>query len=158
MVVGSKDGQIRMYNEGTLTRAQTRLPSLGASITAVDVTFDSKWVLATTDSFLLVICTSFKVSAPRTAQGHNYSLKWKACTMELHITCSVLRPQSAVGSRFAACMCLQLSSFGAECLGLLAANSSTVLQLVAFCLADARAASQETDWLILEAGDPVQCL
>ena len=61
MVVGSKDGQIRMYNEGTLTRAQTRLPSLGAPITAVDVTFDSKWLLATTDSFLMVICTAFKV-------------------------------------------------------------------------------------------------
>ncbi|KAK9809508.1 hypothetical protein WJX73_005682 [Symbiochloris irregularis] len=43
VVVGSRDGQLRMYNEATLLRAQTQLPSLGQAITSVDVSFDSAW-------------------------------------------------------------------------------------------------------------------
>jgi hypothetical protein len=41
-------------------QAKTAFPSLGSPITHVDVTYDGKWVLATTDTYLILICTSFK--------------------------------------------------------------------------------------------------
>ena len=61
MVVGSDDGQIRLYSEKSLTRANTAIPGLGAPITSVDVTYDGKWVLATTNKYLMVVKTVFKV-------------------------------------------------------------------------------------------------
>ena len=64
MVVGSADGQIRLYSERTLTRASTAIPGLGAPITAVDVTFDGKWVLATTAAYLMVVLTTYKARRP----------------------------------------------------------------------------------------------
>lgn len=62
MVVGSDDGQIRLYSEKSLTRANTAIPGLGAPITSADVTYDGKWVLATTNKYLMVVKTVFKVS------------------------------------------------------------------------------------------------
>lgn len=62
MVVGSDDGQVRLYSEKSLTRANTAIPGLGAPITSVDVTYDGKWVLATTNKYLMVVKTVFKVS------------------------------------------------------------------------------------------------
>jgi len=61
VVVGSQDGQVRMYSERQQTRANTAIPGLGAPITSVDVTFDGKWVLATTNNYLMVVKTTFKV-------------------------------------------------------------------------------------------------
>jgi len=60
VVVGSQDGQVRMYSERQQTRANTAIPGLGAPITSVDVTFDGKWVLATTNNYLMVVKTTFK--------------------------------------------------------------------------------------------------
>lgn len=62
VVVGAEDGKIRLYSEKSLTRANTSIPGLGAPITSVDVTYDGKWVLATTDHYLMVVKTVFKVS------------------------------------------------------------------------------------------------
>ena len=62
VVIGSDDGQIRMYSEKSLTRANTAIPGLGGPITAVDVTYDGKWVLATTKNYLMVVKTTYKVS------------------------------------------------------------------------------------------------
>ncbi len=64
VVVGSQDGQIRLYSERTLTRANTAIPGLGAPISAVDVTFDGKWVLATTATYLMVVLTVYKARPP----------------------------------------------------------------------------------------------
>ena len=61
IAVGSEDGQIRMYSDKSLTRANTAIPGLGAPITAVDVTYDGKWVLATTRNYLMVVKTTYKV-------------------------------------------------------------------------------------------------
>ena len=61
MVIGSDDGQIRLYGNKTLTRANTAIPGLGGPITAVDVTYDGKWVLATTKNYLMVVKTTYKV-------------------------------------------------------------------------------------------------
>lgn len=60
VVVGSDDGKVRLYSEKTLTQAKTSIPGLGAPVTAVDVTFDGKWVLATTKKYLMVVKTTYK--------------------------------------------------------------------------------------------------
>lgn len=59
MVVGSEDGTIRLYSERTLTRASTSIPGLGSPVTSVDVTYDGKWVVATTRNYLMVLKTTF---------------------------------------------------------------------------------------------------
>ena len=43
------------------TIAKTAIPGLGLPITAIDATYDGKWVLATTDRYLMVVNASFKV-------------------------------------------------------------------------------------------------
>ena len=65
MVVGSDDGKIRLFSSSTLTMAKTSIPGLGAPITAVDVAYDSKWVLATTNKYLMVVKTQFRDKAGR---------------------------------------------------------------------------------------------
>lgn len=59
VVVGSRDGKIRLYSNKTLTQAKTSIPGLGKPITAVDVTYDGRWILATTDDYLMVVKASF---------------------------------------------------------------------------------------------------
>lgn len=59
VVVGSRDGKIRLYSNKTLTQAKTSIPGLGKPITAVDVTYDGRWILATTDDYLMVVKTCF---------------------------------------------------------------------------------------------------
>jgi VID27 C-terminal WD40-like domain len=39
--------------------AKTAFPGLGSPITHVDVTYDGKWILGTTDTYLVLICTIF---------------------------------------------------------------------------------------------------
>ncbi len=58
-VVGSADGQVRLFSDRSLSRAATSLPGLGAPVTSVDVTFDGKWALATTARYLMVLKTSW---------------------------------------------------------------------------------------------------
>ena len=41
------------------TQAKTSIPGLGKPITAVDVTYDGRWILATTDDYLMVVKASF---------------------------------------------------------------------------------------------------
>lgn len=60
VVVGSQDGKVRLYSDKSLTKANTSIPGLGAPITSVDVTYDGKWIVATTDYYLLVVNTIFK--------------------------------------------------------------------------------------------------
>ena len=42
VVVGSKDGKLRLYSSTTLAQAKTQIPGLGKPITAVDVTYDGR--------------------------------------------------------------------------------------------------------------------
>ncbi|GAB4822475.1 hypothetical protein N2152v2_009521 [Parachlorella kessleri] len=60
VVVGSDDGKVRLYSEKTLTQAKTAIPGLGLPITNVDVSYDGKWVLATTKSYLMVVKTTYR--------------------------------------------------------------------------------------------------
>ncbi|KAL2455338.1 Vacuolar import/degradation [Forsythia ovata] len=59
IVVGSLDGKIRLYSKTSMRQAKTAFPGLGSPITSVDVTYDGKWVLGTTDTYLILICTLF---------------------------------------------------------------------------------------------------
>lgn len=59
VVVGARDGRLRLYASSTLTQARTSIPGLGKPITAVDVTYDGRWVLATTDDYLMVVKAAF---------------------------------------------------------------------------------------------------
>ncbi|XP_010929218.1 protein CYPRO4 [Elaeis guineensis] len=60
IVVGSLDGKIRLYSKSSMRMAKTAFPGLGSPITHVDVTYDGKWILGTTDTYLILICTIFK--------------------------------------------------------------------------------------------------
>ncbi|KAK1309542.1 Protein CYPRO4 [Acorus calamus] len=60
IVVGSLDGKIRLYSKSSMRMAKTAFPGLGSPVTHVDVTFDGKWILGTTDTYLILISTVFK--------------------------------------------------------------------------------------------------
>eukprot|EP00898_Chlorokybus_atmophyticus_P000974 jgi/Chlat1/1878/Chrsp143S02201 len=63
IAVGSDDGKIRLYGHQEFndkTSAKTTFPGLGSPITAIDVTYNGHWVLATTDLYLLLIDTTYK--------------------------------------------------------------------------------------------------
>ena len=57
VAVGSDDGKIRLYSDTSMRQAKTSFPGLGSPITAIDVTHDGKWILATTDTCLVLLHT-----------------------------------------------------------------------------------------------------
>lgn len=69
IVVGSIDGKIRLYSTSSMRQAKTAFPGLGSPITHVDVTFDGKWILGTTDTYLILICTVFSDKDGKTKTG-----------------------------------------------------------------------------------------
>ncbi|XP_059647788.1 protein CYPRO4 [Cornus florida] len=69
IVVGSLDGKIRLYSKTSMRQAKTAFPGLGSPITHVDVTYDGKWILGTTDTYLILICTLFTDKDGRTKTG-----------------------------------------------------------------------------------------
>ncbi|XWS14694.1 hypothetical protein CRYUN_Cryun35bG0031300 [Craigia yunnanensis] len=71
IVVGSLDGKIRLYSTNSMRQAKTAFPGLGSPITHVDVTFDGKWILGTTDTYLILICTLFTDKDGKTKIGFN---------------------------------------------------------------------------------------
>ncbi|XXG40545.1 hypothetical protein AAC387_Pa01g1233 [Persea americana] len=69
IVVGSLDGKIRLYSNTSMRVAKTAFPGLGSPITHVDVTYDGKWILGTTDTYLILICTLFTDKDGKTKTG-----------------------------------------------------------------------------------------
>lgn len=69
IVVGSLDGKIRLYSKTSMRQAKTAFPGLGSPITHVDVTYDGKWILGTTDTYLILICTVFTGKDGKTKTG-----------------------------------------------------------------------------------------
>ncbi|KAK4277489.1 hypothetical protein QN277_015483 [Acacia crassicarpa] len=69
IVVGSLDGKIRLYSINTMRQAKTAFPGLGSPIKHLDVTFDGKWVVGTTDTYLILICTLFTDKDGKTKTG-----------------------------------------------------------------------------------------
>lgn len=73
IVTGSDDGAIRMYNGDTAwNRAKTSIYGAGSAITAVDVTYDGNWVLATTKSHMVVIKATIKVAIVQQQDLHMF--------------------------------------------------------------------------------------
>ncbi|OVA15812.1 Vacuolar import/degradation [Macleaya cordata] len=69
IVVGSLDGKIRLYSTTSMRQAKTAFPGLGSPITHVDVTFDGKWILGTTDTYLILICSLYTDKDGKTKTG-----------------------------------------------------------------------------------------
>ncbi|KAL0325596.1 UNVERIFIED_CONTAM: protein CYPRO4 [Sesamum radiatum] len=69
IVVGSLDGKIRLYSISSMRQAKTAFPGLGSPITHVDVTYDGKWILGTTDTYLILICSLFTDKDGKTKTG-----------------------------------------------------------------------------------------
>lgn len=69
VAVGSKDGKVRLYSSKTLTKANTAIPGLGSPITAIDVTYDGKYVVATTDKYLMVVKTTYEDDKGKECNG-----------------------------------------------------------------------------------------
>ncbi|CAA7030763.1 unnamed protein product [Microthlaspi erraticum] len=69
IVVGSLDGKIRLYSKTSMRMAKTAFPGLGSPITHVDVSYDGKWILGTTDTYLVLVCTLFTDKDGRTKTG-----------------------------------------------------------------------------------------
>ncbi|KAF8054815.1 hypothetical protein N665_1312s0008 [Sinapis alba] len=69
IVVGSRDGKIRLYSKTSMRQAKTAFPGLGSPVTHVDVSYDGKWILGTTDTYLVLICTLFTDKDGRTKTG-----------------------------------------------------------------------------------------
>jgi len=69
VVVGSSDGKIRLYGKTSMRMAKTSFPGLGSPITHVDVTYDGKWIVGTTDTYLILISTVFTDKDGKTKTG-----------------------------------------------------------------------------------------
>ena len=75
IAVGSQDGQIRLFGSKQamenfeFKQASTAVPGLGLPITAIDVTYDSNYVVATTDKYLVVLQTFYKDAKGQDANG-----------------------------------------------------------------------------------------
>lgn len=67
IAVGSKRGDIRLYDRLGIN-AKTALPSLGEPIKGIDVSADGRWLLATCDTFLLLL--DLKVGEGQRNEGH----------------------------------------------------------------------------------------
>ncbi|KAF3656788.1 hypothetical protein FXO38_04033 [Capsicum annuum] len=80
-----------------MRQAKTIFSRLGSLITHVDVTYDGKWILGTTDTYLILICTLFidkngstktdlagcmgnKISAPRLLNLNPLDSQWLELT------------------------------------------------------------------------------
>ncbi len=70
-------------------QAKTSIPGLGKPITAVDVTYDARWILATTDDYLIVVKTTFDDGAGE------YMTSWAAVVGDVNTVlvdvCGTLR-------------------------------------------------------------------
>lgn len=73
LVLGTEHGDVRLFSakrsllsatdaEERKPRASTNLPGFGDAVTAVDVTDDGAWVLATCKTYLMCICTTIDAS------------------------------------------------------------------------------------------------
>lgn len=56
LAIGSLNGEIRLYKQ-VGQNAKTLLPGLGEPIRALDMSVDGKWIVATTQTYILVVPT-----------------------------------------------------------------------------------------------------
>jgi len=56
IAIGSKDGSIRLYKNSDAKKATNLYPGFGDSITYIDITQDGRWLVATTNFYLILLC------------------------------------------------------------------------------------------------------
>lgn len=84
VAVGSRDGQIRLYGSKKAMedygfgRAMTSVPGLGLPITAIDVSFDGRYIVGTTDKYLVVVSATFRDAKGAEANGFTSRMGAKA--------------------------------------------------------------------------------
>ena len=84
VAVGSRDGQIRLYGSKKAMedygfgRAMTAVPGLGLPITAIDVSFDGRYIVGTTDKYLVVVSATFRDAKGAEANGFTSRMGAKA--------------------------------------------------------------------------------
>ncbi|KAM7530192.1 hypothetical protein LguiB_033602 [Lonicera macranthoides] len=59
----------RLYSKTSMKQANTVFPGLGSPITHVDIIYDGKWILGTTETYLIFICTLFTNKDRKTKTG-----------------------------------------------------------------------------------------
>ncbi|CAG9464965.1 unnamed protein product [Pedinophyceae sp. YPF-701] len=78
LVTGSDDGMIRLYrSKDSMSRAVTAYPGYGHPITAIDVTHDGKMIVATCDSYLILVFTAFRDASGAVLKAFTKSLNSK---------------------------------------------------------------------------------
>ena len=108
MVVGSASGNLHLYAAEPLrqwTIATTDFP-IGAPVTALDITYDGHWVLATTDNFIVVAPTQFRVRTVLKAKacepGTSRSTQ-STCLAAACCTCKLMLLQAGAFQGFQSC-------------------------------------------------------
>ena len=96
IAVGSEDGKIRLYGDSSMRQAKTSFPGLGSPITHIDVTYDGKWILATTSTCLVLLHTVIK--DPKTGDLTN-GFKTKAGERIAAPRLLKLKPEDAARAR-----------------------------------------------------------
>ena len=96
IAVGSEDGKIRLYGDSSMRQAKTSFPGLGSPITHIDVTYDGKWILATTSTCLVLLHTVIKDS--KTGDLTN-GFKTKAGDLASLAALLKLKPEDAARAR-----------------------------------------------------------
>ncbi|KAM1106319.1 hypothetical protein ACFX13_003257 [Malus domestica] len=59
LLLGALERKIRLYSKTSIRHAKNDFPGLSPPITLIDVTYDGKLVLGTTNTYLVLICTLF---------------------------------------------------------------------------------------------------
>lgn len=83
IAAGSESGEIRLYSK--LGRAKNMLPALGDAIIGLDSSADGRYLLATCESYLLLIDTETK-DGKATGFVKNFDSNFKPLPMRLHIS------------------------------------------------------------------------
>lgn len=77
MVIGAASGSVHLYAPEPLRQwsiANTEF-NAGAAVTNLDITYDGHWVLATTDHYLVIAPTQFRVGSECLAAASLQSLR-----------------------------------------------------------------------------------
>lgn len=77
VAVGDRDGAVRLFADESKS-AKTKFPGFGAPITAIDVTYDGSWILATTDDCLMLFYARFTNDQGSELSGFKYPMGKKA--------------------------------------------------------------------------------
>ncbi|CDW81218.1 UNKNOWN [Stylonychia lemnae] len=99
--LGSTDGSIRMYKQMG-QNAKTLLPGLGEPVIAIDVSQDEQWILATCQTYLLIIPTKLQdgTTGFSKSMGKDKPMPLKLTLKHQDIVKYQLQPMSFTPARF----------------------------------------------------------